>query len=260
MNNRSDTVFVEHEVQKTWQRDRLLGLLREHVQGNIVKIGKKFFRQKAGIPQGSVLSSLLCNLYYAEFEKEHLAFIHEEESLLIRLIDDFLLITTSKASAERFLQTMHDGVKKYGVEVNPAKSLTNFAVKINDCNLECWPPDQAFPYCGNAIDTRTLEITKDRDRRKNTIIANTLTVGESKIPGQTFYRKVQQSFKIQSQKMLLDTSFNCARTVLLTIYENFSETAMKYYRYGKSMANCSQPHLKLAIGESLPPGLRSSCR
>ena len=164
---KKNTVFVDAVVQTFQKRDKMLDLLEEHVERNIVKIGKKFFKQKAGIPQGSVLSSLLCNYFYAELEREYLGFLADGESVLLRLIDDFLLITTNKGHAERFLQIMHDGVEKYGVEVNPAKSLVNFSTTINGTQIPQLAGTTAFPYCGNRINVRTLEITKDRDRRKD---------------------------------------------------------------------------------------------
>lgn len=51
--------------------------------------------------------------------------------------------------------------------------------------------------------------------------------------------------------MFLDTNFNSPNTVLSTIYQNFVEAAMKYYRYGKSMEHRNQPHLELLTGETL---------
>ena len=165
---KKNTVFINSIVQTLQKKEKALDLLEDHVERNIVKIGKKFFRQKAGIPQGSVLSSLLCNYFYAELERECLGFLEGHQSILLRLIDDFLLITTNKDHAMKFLQVMHDGVEKYGVEVNPAKSLANFDVSVNGFQLPCLGESTEFPYCGNSINTKTLEITKDRDRRKGT--------------------------------------------------------------------------------------------
>lgn len=165
---KKNTVFVHSIVQTLQKKEKTLDLLRDHVERNIIKIGKRFFRQKAGIPQGSVLSSLLCNYFYAELEKECLGFLESQQSILLRLIDDFLLITTNKDHAKKFLQVMHDGVEKYGVEVNPAKSLANFDVIVNGFQVPCLNASSEFPYCGNSINTKTLEITKDRDRRKGT--------------------------------------------------------------------------------------------
>lgn len=53
--------------------------------------------------------------------------------------------------------------------------------------------------------------------------------------------------------MFLDTTFNSLNTVLSTIYQNFVESAMKYYRYAKCMAaGGMHPHASLLIGTFFP--------
>jgi telomerase reverse transcriptase len=164
---KKNTVFIENVVNGFRDSTEILTLLTEHIRQNIVKIGKKFYRQKEGIPQGSVLSSLLCNLFYADLEAQHLAFLQPEQSLLLRLIDDFLLITTNPQHAKQFLQVMHDGLPAYGVRVNPHKTLVNFEVTINDKKIERLIGNPGFPYCGNFIDMKTLNISKDRHRKQD---------------------------------------------------------------------------------------------
>jgi telomerase reverse transcriptase len=161
------TVFVESIVNQFHDRNELLDMLFQHVQHNMVKIGKKFYRQKKGIPQGSVLSSILCNYFYADLEARHLGFLSAPRSLLLRLVDDFLLVTTDRQHAKKFLQVMHDGLPEYGVTVNPAKTLVNFEVSINNMKVTRLVGSHNFPYCGNFIDTKTLNITKDRERKKD---------------------------------------------------------------------------------------------
>ena len=58
-----------------------MSLLREHITTNLVKIGPRLFRQKDGIPQGSVLSSLLCSLFYGDMEANKLTFTKDDESV-----------------------------------------------------------------------------------------------------------------------------------------------------------------------------------
>ena len=169
---KKNTIFVDSIVQTIQLRNPLLGLLKEHIERNVVKIGKKFFRQKVGIPQGSVLSSLLCNFFYAQLEKEYLGFIDADESILLRLIDDFLLITTNRDHAQRFSHIMHSGVEDYGVQVSPAKSLANFDMTAHGHRIPRLRGSTLFPYCGNMIDTRTLEITKDTTRKQGTGAGN----------------------------------------------------------------------------------------
>ena len=160
------TIFVDSVSRAVRDTTNLIDLLREHVERNVVKIGKKFFRQKRGIPQGSVVSSILCNFFYADFERECLHFL-DEDSILLRLIDDFLLITTNKQHAKMFMQTMHDGNDSYGIQVNADKSMTNFGLVVNDAKVPCLKGSMVFPYCGGAINVKTLEMTRDRSRRQD---------------------------------------------------------------------------------------------
>lgn len=162
---KANTVFVDTAVQHVETKDDLMQLLREHVERNLVKIGKRFYRQKTGIPQGSVLSSILCNFFYAELEREALSFALGAESLLLRLLDDFCLITTKHEHAEKFIKVMHRGNEDYGVKVKAAKSLANFDMVTEDgYSIPKSVSEFKFPYCGVLIDTRTLEVSKDTER------------------------------------------------------------------------------------------------
>jgi telomerase reverse transcriptase len=50
------------------EKIQMLKLIKEHITENVIKvnkninqkIGSRFYRQKVGIPQGSVLSTILC--------------------------------------------------------------------------------------------------------------------------------------------------------------------------------------------------------
>ena len=204
----NQTVFADAVVRQKVETFKLLSLLRQHVGGNIVKIRKKFYRQKKGIPQGSVLSSILCNLCYAAFEKEELGFLQSDDCLLMRLIDDFLLITTQKESAKRFLQTMCQGNEDYGISVKEEKTLTSFKTDIEGMPLSRQNESGEFPFCGMLINEKSLEIRKEDSRvrcestpyhphsssfnRTNVQIgpSDSLTVEYSKMPGYTFRRKM----------------------------------------------------------------------
>ncbi|KAK8083728.1 hypothetical protein PG996_002509 [Apiospora saccharicola] len=279
---KKDTVFIDSVVKKQYDTSQLLQLVASHIQQNLVKIGKKFYRQKKGIPQGSVLSSILCNYFYADLELHVLKFLDADDCLLLRLIDDFLLITTDRDKAARFVETMHHGVPEYGVQVNPAKTLVNFDLEVNRATVSKLEGggggnDGAFPYCGTLINSKTLDITKDRDRGKITYTTRTavkrvaptqdvddeeellappkrrktsnnengsavyssLTVEFTRVPGQTFERKLLNAFKIQSHLMFLDTSHNDSATVLSNLFSAFVETASKAWAYARCLSSFS---------------------
>ncbi|TPX14184.1 uncharacterized protein E0L32_000578 [Thyridium curvatum] len=245
--NRRNTVFVDNVVTRQHDSWALLALMSAHVRQNLVKIGKKFYRQRDGIPQGSVLSSLLCNYFYADLEAKHLGFLRSEGCLLLRLIDDFLLITTDAAKASRFVEVMHGGFPAYGVTVSPGKSLVNFELEHNGSMVKRIRDGEGFPYCGTLLDCSSLEIMKDRLNFKDPVVTNSLTVEFSRFPGQNFKRKVLNAFKIQSHLMFFDTTHNAPCTALRNIHGAFCETATKMWAYARCLPKGKQPSPRLVV-------------
>jgi telomerase reverse transcriptase len=247
ISHRRNTVFVDTPAHKEYSGDYLLDLLDEHIRYNLVKVGRKYFRQRNGIPQGSILSSVLCNLFYAQMEQESLGFLDPNEAVLLRLVDDFLLITTNSSSAMRFLQIMLKGQPKYGISVNPAKSLVNFSAAVDGVQIPRLEGSHLFPYCGSLIDTRTLEIYRDQDRilegtdSAAATISSSLTVEPARAPGRSLHRKVLSSFKLQMHPMYLDTKHNSLNVVLWNLYANLVTSAMKMYRYMKALPHRAHP-------------------
>jgi telomerase reverse transcriptase len=220
--NKNDTVFVHSAAQATHTARDLLALASAHVRQNLVRVGKKYYRQRAGIPQGSVLSSTLCNYFYADLERRCLPFLVSagDDCLLMRLIDDFLLITTDRDKARRFVEVMHGGLPEYGVVVNAAKSLANFGLVVGGVEVPRVAGGAKFPYCGLLIDCATLAVAKGREGVRESGmwftgrhffllffsgggrgadyrgvgIFNSLTVEYSRCPGKNFKRKVLSKF------------------------------------------------------------------
>lgn len=148
------------------KQGHILGLIEEHVKRNIVKIGPHFYLQKSGIAQGSVLSPLLCSVFFGHLD-EHILMpllqqIHQpdsslskelrsqrkgemelldtlvvpkvkgnNETILLRFIDDSLLISTSQSSVAKFVQLMHDGFEEYGCRANQQKTAVSFDLLLN---------------------------------------------------------------------------------------------------------------------------------
>jgi telomerase reverse transcriptase len=243
---RNRTVFVDLWDSRTWDASSILKLLQEHIQRNVVTIEKRFFKQRHGIPQGSVLSSLLCSFFYGGFENNCLEFLKADESMVLRLIDDFLLVTTNQEHARRFAQVMVDGNPDYGIAVNPKKSLANFEISVNGIKVPRLHGSDMFPYCGVAINVNTLEISKCREG-KDARVSNGLTVDLSRRPGVRFRRKVLTSLKIQMTAMLLDTNLNSRYCVSSNLYQNFVEAAMKMYRYIRGLPKNKRPSESMVI-------------
>ncbi|KAF1929540.1 uncharacterized protein M421DRAFT_4010 [Didymella exigua CBS 183.55] len=218
---KSNTVFVNTHLQQQEAKADLMHLLREHVERNLVKIGKRFFRQKTGIPQGSILSSILCNYFYAELERDVLGFALGGDCLLLRLLDDFLLITVDRQHAERFVRVMHRGHADYGVQIKSAKSMTNFDVVTDD---------------GVRVPNCSPEVRKNTERSTRADVENSLTIELSKVPGQTLHRKALNAFKIQLKAMFIDPALNSVSTVLTNLHQSFHEAAVRCLEYVRMLA------------------------
>lgn len=162
---RTRSVYVNGVNQRRETKRTVLSFLEEHIQSNLIKVGKRFYRQKKGIPQGSIVSSILCSYFYAELERGYLGFINDGRSVLMRLIDDFLVISTERNVVQKFMKTMHAGIEEFGVSVKAEKSRANFDIDIHGHSIMKLT-DRNFPYCGNAIDTMTLDLAKDQERRR----------------------------------------------------------------------------------------------
>uniref|UniRef100_U9TXC1 Telomerase reverse transcriptase n=1 Tax=Rhizophagus irregularis (strain DAOM 181602 / DAOM 197198 / MUCL 43194) TaxID=747089 RepID=U9TXC1_RHIID len=56
--------FSEYSDILTKKLESVLDQLKEHIKQNIIKVSNEYYRQKIGILQGSILSSILCSFSY----------------------------------------------------------------------------------------------------------------------------------------------------------------------------------------------------
>jgi telomerase reverse transcriptase len=188
------------------QQDRILRLIEEHVKRNIVKIGPHFYLQKSGIAQGSVLSPLLCSVFFGHLD-EHILMpllqqipqpdlslrnelnsqregktelldtlevpkvLENDETILLRLIDDSLFISTSQSSVARFVQLMHNGFEEYGCHANQQKTAVSFDLLLNKNQVKkahgVYMTNDGASYMrwsGLLINCCTLEVQADYTR------------------------------------------------------------------------------------------------
>lgn len=99
-----------------------------------------------GTPQGGVISPLLSNIYLHYVLDEW--FVKEiqprlsAESRLIRFADDFLLLFSNKASAQRVMEVLPKRLGKYGLSLHPEKT------KLVEVNNGKSKDRQTFDFLG----------------------------------------------------------------------------------------------------------------
>ncbi|KAM3582015.1 hypothetical protein VKS41_005451 [Umbelopsis sp. WA50703] len=223
-----NTIFVDNVLYSFEDRDDLLELIRKHIKCNVVKIGKGFYRQTLGIPQGSCLSTILCSYFYGSMENEELAFLKDDkDALLMRFVDDFICISPNKTTVQKFTTTMHKGSVKYGCFVSHAKSLVNFDMMYNGNPVTKLENTFEFPWCGFLIDTRDLEVYSNYQQYLTCHLQDTLTTEFNRHPGQTLVHKGMLAIKPKLRPVYVNRRFNRSDTIARNIFEAFLMCAFK---------------------------------
>nr|ACL80762.1 telomerase reverse transcriptase [Strongylocentrotus purpuratus]ACL80763.1 telomerase reverse transcriptase [Strongylocentrotus purpuratus] len=213
----------------------LLQRLKQHVTADVVKSGRKYYWRQDGISQGSILSSLLCSFFYAHLERCYLSDI-DQEGLMMRLIDDFLLITPHHDKAQRFLQLLLSGVKQYGCSANPNKTLANFDF-MHDGQLVP-RSKELFPWCGIVFKTQTLNISNDYTKYNNVSIRYTLTICTGRDTSLHLMRiKLTWSLKAKNVSIFMDPLINSFLTIVINVYHLLLLLAHRFHSYYYCLAS-----------------------
>ena len=176
------------------ERVAILKLLREHISNNVIKVNlnklitfrlaidfivKKWEYLKAPFCQQSCAGKPFIvaqfSFYYGQLEAKELVYLKDDESLLIRFVDDFLFVSTNRDAAEQFLTRMHQGdslmarythssqgFPDYNSSVNQEKTLANFSIEIDDKPIKTIGDGlSSFPWCGLLIGMEDLNVKSD---------------------------------------------------------------------------------------------------
>lgn len=79
---------------------------------------KSLLGKRLGIPQGAILSPLMCNLYMHDFDMS----LTEANIPFVRFADDFLLFTDSEKNARAAMEYARRQLDKLGLKLHPQKT------------------------------------------------------------------------------------------------------------------------------------------
>uniref|UniRef100_A0A6N2KEM2 Telomerase reverse transcriptase n=1 Tax=Salix viminalis TaxID=40686 RepID=A0A6N2KEM2_SALVM len=259
------TVLVNQGRGRYLKREQLLFNLTEHVKRNVLQFDDKFYLQRKGIPQGSILSSLLCSLYYGHLERNVIFPFLEDLSrhcyqdasaigsssrdkvvssphyMLLRFIDDFLFISTSKKQAAGLFSQLRSGFRDYNCFMNEEKFCLNLDTEqvsgLQSNKLYVGEDGISFlRWSGLLLNSCTLEVQADYTRYLNNHLNSTLTVCWQGKPRQHLERKLWNFMRPKCHPIFFDSHINSAPVVRLNIYQAFLLCAMKFHCYVSSMS------------------------
>ncbi|CAM8952453.1 unnamed protein product [Rhodiola kirilowii] len=269
-------ILVNQESSYHLQNKDLFLCLAEHIKGNVLYLDGEFYLQKNGISQGSILSSLLCSFYFAHLEKNVIyPFLEKaceatnhntlsvckagstlvgngEMSLpcpkyvLMRFIDDFILITTSRKQATNFFTRLQRGFRDYNCYINSEKYCLNFESDkvsgVSNSRLHAGDNGQAFlPWSGLLINCQTLEIQADYGRYLKNHLCSTLTINWQNKPHRSLEQKLRGFMRPKCHPILFDQNINSEPVVRLNVYQIFLLAAMKFHCYVQGLSRFRKP-------------------
>lgn len=132
---------------------RFLYLLMKLIKGEVIDPEGRVKRSTCGVPQGSILSPLLCNVFLHTvidtwFETTNERFFLKRCSL-VRYADDAVLTAPTVDDAERLRAMLDARLKSFGMLLHPEKTrvLSNgrAAAKASECG---GPRPQGFTFLG----------------------------------------------------------------------------------------------------------------
>ncbi|QCD95571.1 telomerase reverse transcriptase [Vigna unguiculata] len=259
-------VFVNQERCKLVKKKDLLSYLTEYVKHNVLQFDGKFYLQNVGIPQGGVLSSLLCSMYYGHLEKclifpflekilesgcckennDEQTSSHDKVSsssyMLMRFLDDFLFISTSKKQADSFFSRLQRGFRGYNCYMNEKKFGANFDVESisgSSLNRVYVGEDGATSFLrwsGLLINCSTMEIQADYTKYLGNHLSSTLTVRWQGKPGINLKEKLCLYLRPKCYPIFFDSKINSAAVVRLNVFQAFLLCAMKFHCYIRDLS------------------------
>ena len=195
--------------------------LRKHIQSNhvLAQVGSKelLFRQISGIPQGSTVSTVLCNIYYGSIENQLInpsIERHEQGSpfFFIRLVDDFFYVSTSATATKSFVDQMHAGFPDFGMRVNASKT------QISPSDRAEW-----IKWCGLKFHSAKLWVRMDHSRLHSLRgIYETFNADfSSRGVGEGLLKYLYNTVAQRGDPILFDATINSERNVVFNIAQLF---------------------------------------
>nr|XP_057902274.1 telomerase reverse transcriptase isoform X2 [Doryrhamphus excisus] len=231
------SILVEQHCSSQTNGKEVLDFFRKILTSSVVQIGKKTYRQHRGIPQGSVVSSLLCCLCYGHMEKTMFTGTTGRKGRLMRLVDDFLLITPDLKEAQNFIKLLLTGIPEYGVVTNRGKVVVNFKLSedLVSTGIHTLPAHCLFPWCGLLLDTLSLDVHKDYSSYAGLSLRYSLTLGSFRSAGEHMRRKLMMILRLKCHPLFLDLKRSSLAVVYKNIYKVFLLHAFRFHLCAQSL-------------------------
>ncbi|XP_028417491.1 telomerase reverse transcriptase-like [Dendronephthya gigantea] len=222
-----NTVAVDKMFYNSVPRAKIIEDLWKHIRGNVVQLSSsQYFLQKCGIAQGSKIAPTLCHLYLGHMERTKVPDVFSDpDTLLMRWIDDPLLLTYDQQLAKRYLTAMLEEDPIYKCKINVEKCLVNFdaVTSTGEPIKKLSDEETSIPWCSLFINIATFDVRFDYSRCESfEDIKNSLKYDTSRKPGENMFKCLKFALQTKLHQLFLDPKINCVRTIETNVRECFT--------------------------------------
>ncbi|QLL32207.1 hypothetical protein HG536_0C03760 [Torulaspora globosa] len=214
---KKEEVYIDNVRTFFVSADDLIHTVMTELFQSALSFNGKCYLRKTGLFQGTSLSALLVDLVYDEL-LEHYDIFHsskEDDTIVLRLADDFLVLSTSGSRIARAREEVLNGFTEFNAEVKRSKLISSVSKELN----------QKLSFCALDINIRTLEISKS---------AGSLVVSDiQKTTTGKLYKKLLNMFEAKLSYGTASLLINSPATILNQlelIASNIAESLVRSFK------------------------------
>ncbi|CCH61189.1 hypothetical protein TBLA_0E01290 [Henningerozyma blattae CBS 6284] len=221
-------ILVDNVLTKYYSNSDVRRLVYDEIFQTTMYYKNRPYIRKDGLFQGSHFSGLLVDILYDDLLESYDVFhcnTTNDERLLLRIADDFLVMSTNKKQIEEINQVAREGFMEYNASVKLEKILNLSSQEYAETNKDT----TIFQFCGLNINFCNLNVWKESTS------LNILQVNSSSI--KTIYKRLKWIFQIRLSYNTLNMEINNNDTICLQIkiiIENISKILINSLQNNKN--------------------------
>ncbi|CCF56096.1 hypothetical protein KAFR_0A06610 [Kazachstania africana CBS 2517] len=197
-----DEIYVDNIWTRYLSCDDIFNILQTELLNTALWYGDKCYLRKDGLSQGASLSALLVDIFYDDLLENYEAFKTKsgQETLILKLADDFLVISTDRYQIADINALSLIGFEEYNAHTKAEKNMTSDSSSQEIATIQ---------FCALHISIKSLEVWKHLDYLNVTVINSKSTA--------KIFAQLQTIFEMRLSFNTLSDEINSAETILLQI-------------------------------------------
>ena len=156
-----------------------------------------------------------------------------KEYIILRQMDDFLLLSSNKQINEHFISIMNQGFNDYGVHINIKKTQMNYKssylTSIDPNNDQSYLQTDFISWNGYLLNCNTLEIQLDTKRLLDISLSNIFNIELCHTPLAYISQSLKRTIQTRIKMILLDACINSSLTIAINIYQSIYICVIRLY-------------------------------